>query len=92
MVASSRHREMAFDYLVAKVNPTSVSSLSVILAELTKAGLLRRIIRVESPTMRGGIKDFSSLEEVPPTISDWRGDEQEIEVTPDRLRVYYSVH
>ena len=46
------------------------------------------MIRVISPTTRGGIKDFDSLTDVPDRIHDWRAD-SEMEVEPDNLRILY---
>lgn len=80
--------ELTFEHLVARVRPSSVESLTLILAELTRAGDLRRVIRVESRD-QGGIADFASVQEVPSSLHDWRTDE-DIEVTPDSLRVIYK--
>ena len=79
--------ELTFDHLVARLRPRSVERLALILAELTRLGSMRRVIRVESRE-RGGIADFTSLQDVPSRIHDWRTDE-EVEVTPDKLLVLY---
>jgi hypothetical protein len=82
--------EVTFEHLAAKVKPTSVEALARILAELTQSGALRRVIRIESRD-HGGIADFDDVQDVPSRIHDWRSDE-DIDVTPDRLRVIYKVH
>jgi hypothetical protein len=89
LVGGERSRQMTFDHLVVKLAPNSVENLAVILAELTKLGLVRRFIRLESPR-GGGVEDYSSLEDVPERIHDWRTDE-DIEVTPQNLRVFYML-
>jgi hypothetical protein len=89
LVRSSKKREMTFDHLVSWLNPRSVESLALILAELTRAGVVTRVIRVESRT-HSGIGDFASLNDIPPRMHDYSTDE-EIEVTPDNLRIVYKV-
>ena len=91
IVGAERHREMTFDHLVARLQPESVEDLASILAELTHAGAIKRFFRVESPTSRGGIGDFPSLDAIPPKLPDTRAEDEEIVVTPDRLRVFYTV-
>lgn len=90
LLAGRRSREYALDQLVLKLEPESPVDLAAILAELTSAGLVRRIVRVESPTGGGGIADYTSVAEVPNHLHDWRAD-ADIDVTPDRLRVFYAV-
>ena len=89
LVQSSKKREMTFDHLVSQLHPGSVENLALILAELTHAGIVTRVIRVESSTQTG-IGDFSSLNEIPPRIYDYSTDE-DIEVTPANIRVVYKV-
>jgi len=82
--------EYTFDHLYKEVSPSSPRTLSLILAELVQRGFLEKLVRVESPSNRGGIKDFPSVTEVPERIYDWRSD-REIEVHPDNLRVLFRV-
>lgn len=89
LVRSPKKREMTFDHLVSFVAPKSVENLALILGELTRAGIVVRVIRVESKT-QSGIGDFSKLEDVPDRIYDYTSDE-DIEVTPANVRVVYKV-
>lgn len=79
-----------FDHLYQAVSPSSPDVFSLILNELVQRGVLERFVRVESPFGGGGIKDYSSILEVPTTIHDWRSD-REIEVQPENLRVLFRV-
>jgi hypothetical protein len=58
LFAAKRPLEVSFDHLVAKLRPHSVEALALLLSELVEAGLVRRKIRVESPSRGGGIGDF----------------------------------
>jgi hypothetical protein len=79
-----------FDHLYQEVSPSSPEALSLILGELTRRGILERLVRVESPSTGGGIRDFPSVLDVPDRIYDWRSG-REIEVQPDNLRVLFRV-
>jgi hypothetical protein len=79
-----------FDHLYQEVSPSSPEVLSLILGELTQRGLLQQFVRVESPFTGGGIRDYPSVLDVPPTIYDWRAEKQ-IEVGPENLRVLFKV-
>jgi hypothetical protein len=81
---------MTFEHLVAKLNPDSVTDLALILSLLESEGLLEQFVQVESPSSKGTIEKFRSLQEVPDRIHDWRTD-QDIDVTPDRLRTVYEL-
>lgn len=83
-------REYSFDRLIVLASPHSIEALALILAELTSKKALKQVVRVESQPSSGGIADFPSIQAVPPTIYDWRTD-QDISVTPDRLRFLFSV-
>jgi hypothetical protein len=77
------------DRLYDLVAPSSMQALSLILGELTQRGILQQLVRVESPT-GAGIKDFSSILDVPPTVHDWHSD-TDIEVGPENLEVVFKV-
>jgi hypothetical protein len=79
-----------FDHLYQEVSPSSPQVLSLILGELTKRGILEKLVRVESPFTGGGIKDFPSVADVPDRIYDWHCD-REIEVEPGNLRVLFRI-
>ena len=80
--------EYTLNSLCDAVQPKSREGLALALGELVQQGELKRVIRVVSPTSQGGIGDYSSLDEVPPCIHDWRTD-LGIEVRPEDLRVIY---
>jgi hypothetical protein len=79
-----------FDHLYKEISPSSDNNLALILAELVRRGFLEKLVRVESPYTGGGIKDFSSVEDVPERIYDFHSD-REIEVQPNNLRVLFKV-
>jgi|SRR5260370_163557 len=79
-----------FDHLYREVSPSYAQTLSLVLGELTRRGVLEKLVRVESPFTKGGIKDFASVSDVPERIYDWHSG-QEIEVRPDNLRVLFKV-
>jgi hypothetical protein len=81
-----------FEHLYNKVSPSSAELLSLVLAELELRGILQKVIRLESPTTRGGLGDYSSIFEVPEVIRDWRSGNREIRVQPENLRVLFKVH
>jgi hypothetical protein len=74
------YHELTFEHLAARTQPRSPEVLAILLAELTQAGAVRRVFRVESRG-HGGIADFASLDDVPPRIHDWLTD-QDVDVTP----------
>ena len=84
-----RGSEFTFDLLYREVHPPSPEALAAALTQLVDSGLVRQIIRVESPTQHGSIGDYSSIEEVPLEIHDWRAD-QDIRITPSDLHVLYT--
>ena len=71
------------------LHPHSQERLASALGDLVRQGVFKLKIRVISPFTQGGIKDFDSLEEIPPSIHDWRSD-SELEVTSENLRVLYK--
>ena len=81
-----------FESLYNKVSPPSPELLSLILAELERRGILQKVIRLESPTTKGGLGDYRSIFEVPEVVRDWRSDNKEIRVEPENLRVLFRVH
>jgi hypothetical protein len=66
----------------------SPASYSII-TFLENKGLVKKIIRVESPTC-GGIGDFDSLLDVPDVLEDFRTG-LDITVTSDNIKVLYSL-
>lgn len=66
-------------------SPASYSIISF----LENKGLIKKIIRVESPSC-GGIGDFDSLLDVPPVLEDFRTG-LDITVTSENIRVLYSL-
>lgn len=86
--AVERHSTYTFEHLVEKLQSTPVEHLSLALQLLEQAGLVTQKVRVESPTMHGGIGDYSSIVDVPEEMYDPRAD-ADITVTPDDLRVVF---
>lgn len=80
--------QFTFTRLCEVVEPRSREQFAAALGELVRQGILKQVVRVISPTTRGGIKDFDSLTDVPDRIHDWRAD-SEMEVEPDSLRIVY---
>jgi hypothetical protein len=64
--------------------------LSRVLAKLVRDGLVEQIVRVE-PAYGEGIGDFSSIEEIPLELEDWRHPGSTVEVRPEYLQVYYKL-
>jgi hypothetical protein len=79
-----------FDHLYQEISPSSTKNFALIVSELVQRGFLEKLVRVESPYTGGGIKDFSSVEDVPERMYDFHSD-KEIEVQPDNLRVLFKV-
>ncbi len=70
-------------------SPSTTFVFAQLLNYLVETGVMKKIVRVESPSL-GGIDDFSSITEVPEEIYDWR-QERIIEVKPENIRVLYQV-
>ena len=86
--ARARSYQYTFEHLLDKAAPIAPEILSIFLAELVERGLVRRVIRVESPGTGGGLGDFDAIEALPAQIDDGYG--HLIPVTPDMLRVIYK--
>lgn len=71
-------------------SPSTALVFAQLLNELVERNIIKKIVRVESPSL-GGIADFSSITEVPTTINDWQQDDMAIEVKPENIRVLYQV-
>lgn len=70
-------------------HPRSQRSLARILHRLVEKGVLRQIVRVESVT-KGGLGDYDSLDEIPPTLFDeFLG--YEVDVSMSQVRTIYSL-
>lgn len=81
----------SFDHLIDVLAPSSPEALSLLLTELQQRGFVEKIVRVESPSNKGGIGDFRSVADVPEEIYDWRTD-RTIAVEPDNLKVLFKIH
>ncbi len=71
-------------------SPSTTLAFAQLLNELVDRGVIKKIVRVESPNL-GGIGDFSSITEVPTTINDWRQDNTLIDVKPENISVLYQL-
>lgn len=76
--------------LIDKIMPESLLAFSEILSLLEKEGVLRKIFRIESPTTKAGINDYSSFFDIPDVIHDPNID-QDIKVKTDDVKLLYSV-
>lgn len=82
-------REYTSSRLYDLLQPSNHRVLVQLLSSAADKGLVRKIVRVMSPG-RGGIADYDSLLDIPPTLYDDRRG-IEIEVTPDDLVLIYQV-
>lgn len=87
--ATKRRLTLTFEQVLRRVDSIPPEVLSMVLAQLVDLGLAQRVIRVESPTTKVGLGDYDSLEKVPRRLLDHSAN-QEIDVTPDDLRVLYK--
>jgi len=88
LLRSGEHKEYTLNRLSDLVNPDSVEVFAGVLGELVRSGDIKLVIRVVSPATQGGIAEFTSLDEVPHVLHDWRTD-RDLEVKTDDLRVVY---
>ncbi|MCG8036148.1 MAG: hypothetical protein JAZ19_03850 [Candidatus Thiodiazotropha taylori] len=86
----TRHRVFTINRLIDKIMPRSILALSEILSVLEQQGILKKILRVESPTTKAGIKDFSSYMDIPNIIHDPYSD-TELNIKSDDVKLLYSV-
>ena len=81
--------EYTFEHLYHNLAFRSPEVLALVLADLARAGVVAKTVRIESPRDRGGIADFSSLSQVPTEIDDWRTG-QRLRVQPENLQVLFK--
>ncbi len=87
---SAGNKEYTFNFLVSHVHPESPAALALALHALAERGVVQRVLRVESPTVQGGIGEFASVGEIPQEVFDYRAD-QYISVDPRDVKVIYKV-
>jgi hypothetical protein len=91
--ASDANRQQQKIYSITrlfdKVGPKSQYSFVEILSYLVEEGMMKRILRVESPKTRTGLHDYESLEDIPGSIHDETTDE-DIDITPQDVKLYYQ--
>jgi hypothetical protein len=75
--------------LLDKVGPNSQYSFVEIVSYLVEEGMMKRILRVESPKTRTGLGDYESIEDIPKNIHDETTDEN-IDVSPQDIKLYYK--
>jgi len=85
--AREHHRTLTFQQVSDQVAKLSTEKLARAMAVLVARGLVKQILRVESPE-GGGIKDFYSIEELPEDIHDWRTDTT-LHIQPENVTVLY---
>src|SRR5436190_17939418 len=88
LMTTGEHREYTLNRLSDLAEPNSIETFAGVLGELVRAGKIKLVIRVISPSTQGGIAEFTSLDEVPDVVHDWRTD-RDLEVKTDDLRVVY---
>lgn len=82
-------RELTVPRLYDLITPSSQRVLAKILVRLVQQGVLEQIVRVESDAL-GGIGDFKSITDVPPTIYDERKG-YDVKVNLDNIRLIYRL-
>ena len=87
--AKQQGAEFTLNRLCDLVAPRDREEFAIILGELARHHFIKLVVRVVSPRTQGGIGDFSTLDEVPQVVHDWRTD-SEIEVSPENLRIVYK--
>lgn len=76
------------DRLYHIIKPSSRASLTRILYEAARNGLIDTFVKVESPSGRN-IAEFRSVAELPAYVNDWRTG-QRVAVEPENIRIYYQ--
>lgn len=87
--ATGSVRELTVPRLYDLISPSSQRALAKILVRLVQQGVLEQIVRVESDAL-GGIGDFKSIIDIPPTIFDERKG-YEVKVNLDNVRLIYRL-
>jgi hypothetical protein len=80
--------EFTFNSLFDAVKPHNEKQLALALASLVDQGVIRKFVRVQSPTTHGGLGDFPSVIDVPDEIHDIHADSW-VQVRPEHLVVIY---
>lgn len=86
----SKTHVFTINRILEKTKPTSTLQFAEILAFLEQEGILQKIFRVESPTTKVGIKDFSTYLDIPHVIHDPYSD-TDISIESDNVVLLYSV-
>jgi hypothetical protein len=85
---ASLSHEYTLNRLIDKLQPHSTYIFPALISKAIEEGLLKKLIRVESPSL-GGIDEFSSLMDIPNEIYDHHQG-LDISVTPSLLKVIYK--
>lgn len=73
------------------IQPSNYRVLVQILTSAAEIGLLKKVVRVMSPSVkRAGIADFDSILDIPPVLPDVRTG-MDIEVMPDLIQLIYQI-
>lgn len=86
---SGKYKELTLERIYELAEPSSQRVLLHILGRLCQQGVLSEAVRVLSPTGTV-IDDFPSIEDVPPTVTDWQSG-RVVDVDMDLLRMIYKV-
>lgn len=84
------HRYYDLSRLIQLISPSDPAALTLALKYLADNNLVRRIVRLESPTTHIGIHDYSSIQDIPDEIYDPTSDSY-VKVHPDLLSVGYEL-
>ncbi len=87
--ARERHKTLTFEHLSQQVGKLSTKKLALAMAGLVARGLVKQVLRVESPE-GGGIGDFESIDQIPEDIHDLHTDTI-LHVQPENIVVLYRL-
>jgi hypothetical protein len=73
------------------IQPSNYRVLVQILTSAAEIGLLKKVVRVMSPSSkRAGIAEFDSVIDIPPVLPDVRTG-MDVEVIPDLIQLIYQI-
>jgi len=85
---SSKNWELTINRIYDQSHFSSLFILAEVLQRLVDEGILQKIIRIE--TAEGGIAEYTSLDEIPSIVHNWRND-RELIVDPSYLKTIYKL-
>lgn len=88
--AAPLHAEYSLDHIYELVHANSLGQMSELLVWLVKNHFVETIVRVKTPSGIG-LRDYSSLGELPPSIFDNVETGSEIPVRDDNIEILYRI-